>query len=109
MPLDVMHTRLSKTHANKVMSCAPRLSLTKKEISRVCLLRAFLLNPPTFLSHDHLTMADKEATVYIIDVGKSMGERRHGRLITDLEWAMQYVWDKITTTVCGTSVFDKHL
>ncbi|KAJ6131560.1 hypothetical protein N7523_001266 [Penicillium sp. IBT 18751x] len=44
-------------------------------------------------------MAEKEATVYIVDVGKSMGERHHGRLVTDLEWAMQYVWDKITTTV----------
>ncbi|KAI2792518.1 ATP-dependent DNA helicase II subunit 2 [Penicillium oxalicum] len=44
-------------------------------------------------------MADKEATVYIVDVGKSMGERRHGRSVTDLEWAMQYVWDRITTTV----------
>ncbi|KAL2868659.1 ATP-dependent DNA helicase 2 subunit KU80 [Aspergillus lucknowensis] len=44
-------------------------------------------------------MADKEATVYIVDVGKSMGERRNGREITDLEWAMQYVWDRITSTV----------
>jgi hypothetical protein len=44
-------------------------------------------------------MAQKEATIYIIDVGRSMGERRHGRSVTDLEWAMQYVWDKITTTV----------
>lgn len=46
-------------------------------------------------------MAEKEATVYIVDVGKSMGERRHGRSVTDLEWAMQYVWDRITTTVCN--------
>lgn len=44
-------------------------------------------------------MSEKEATVYIVDLGKSMGERRHGRSVTDLEWAMQYVWDKITTTV----------
>ncbi|KAL4921015.1 SPOC like C-terminal domain-containing protein [Aspergillus aurantiobrunneus] len=44
-------------------------------------------------------MADKEATVYIVDVGKSMAERRNGREVTDLEWAMQYVWDRITTTV----------
>jgi hypothetical protein len=44
-------------------------------------------------------MAEKEATVYIVDVGKSMGERRHGRSVTDLEWAMKYVWDRITTTV----------
>ncbi|KAJ5751735.1 hypothetical protein N7520_008652 [Penicillium odoratum] len=44
-------------------------------------------------------MAEKEATVYIVDVGRSMGERRYGRSVTDLEWAMQYVWDRITTTV----------
>ncbi|CBF77271.1 hypothetical protein AN4552.2 [Aspergillus nidulans FGSC A4] len=44
-------------------------------------------------------MADKEATVYIVDVGKSMGERRNGRDLTDLEWAMKYVWDCITNTV----------
>ncbi|KAL2810409.1 SPOC like C-terminal domain-containing protein [Aspergillus granulosus] len=44
-------------------------------------------------------MAEKEATVYIVDVGKSMGERRNGREVTDLEWAMQYVWDNITSTV----------
>ena len=44
-------------------------------------------------------MADKEATVYIIDVGESMGRKGNGRTETDLEWAMQYVWDKITTTV----------
>ncbi|PWY96580.1 ATP-dependent DNA helicase II subunit 2 [Aspergillus sclerotioniger CBS 115572] len=44
-------------------------------------------------------MADKEATVYIVDFGRSMGERRHGREVTDLEWAMQYVWDRITGTV----------
>lgn len=44
-------------------------------------------------------MATKEATVYIVDVGSSMGMRNHGREVTDLEWAMEYVWDKITTTV----------
>ncbi|KAJ5340497.1 hypothetical protein N7541_009621 [Penicillium brevicompactum] len=44
-------------------------------------------------------MAEKEATVYIVDVGRSMGERHHDRPVTDLEWAMQYVWDKITATV----------
>jgi ATP-dependent DNA helicase 2 subunit 2 len=45
-------------------------------------------------------MASKEATVYILDLGRSMGEKRHGRSKTNLEWAMEYVWDKITTTVC---------
>lgn len=50
-------------------------------------------------------MADKEATVYIVDVGKSMGECRSGRSITDLEYAMQYVWDRITATVGISIVF----
>ncbi|KAJ5735106.1 uncharacterized protein N7483_000231 [Penicillium malachiteum] len=44
-------------------------------------------------------MTDKEATVYVVDLGRSMGEKRHGRTITDLDWAMQYVWDRITNTV----------
>ncbi|MCJ1398141.1 ATP-dependent DNA helicase II subunit 2 [Xylographa trunciseda] len=44
-------------------------------------------------------MADKEATVYIVDVGRSMGERNQGRQQSDLEWVMLYVWDKITSTV----------
>ena len=44
-------------------------------------------------------MAGKEATVYIVDVGKSMERKHHGRSISDFEWAMTYVWDKITSTV----------
>lgn len=44
-------------------------------------------------------MADKEATVYIVDVGKSMGEKRNGRTESDLDWSMRYVWDRITSTV----------
>ena len=44
-------------------------------------------------------MADKEATVYIVDVGASMGKKNNGRQETDLDWAMRYVWDKITNTV----------
>lgn len=44
-------------------------------------------------------MADKEATVYIVDVGKSMGLKNQGREQTDFDWVLQYVWDKITTTV----------
>lgn len=44
-------------------------------------------------------MADKEATVYIVDVGQSMGGMRNGRTESDLDWAMRYVWDRITSTV----------
>lgn len=44
-------------------------------------------------------MADKEAVVFIVDVGQPTAQKRHGREKSDLEWAMQYVWDKIATTV----------
>ncbi|KAL8706930.1 MAG: hypothetical protein Q9201_000090 [Fulgogasparrea decipioides] len=44
-------------------------------------------------------MAEKEATVYIVDVGASMGAKRNGRIESDLDFAMRYVWDKITSTV----------
>ena len=47
-------------------------------------------------------MAEKEAIVYIVDVGKSMGTKNHGRKQSDLDWAMIYVWDTITNIV-GTS------
>jgi ATP-dependent DNA helicase 2 subunit 2 len=44
-------------------------------------------------------MADKEATVYIVDVGKSSKSIRHGRSESDLDYAMKYVWERITNTV----------
>ncbi|KAF2798118.1 ATP-dependent DNA helicase II [Melanomma pulvis-pyrius CBS 109.77] len=44
-------------------------------------------------------MASKEATVYVLDLGRSMGQKQNGRSKTNLDWAMEYVWDKITTTV----------
>ncbi|KAL7627053.1 ATP-dependent DNA helicase yku80 [Parahypoxylon ruwenzoriense] len=47
-------------------------------------------------------MADKEAIVYIIDLGSSMGECHNGRVESDLDWSMRYVWDKITTTVASS-------
>ena len=51
-------------------------------------------------------MAGKEATVYILDLGRSMGEKRHDRDQTDLDWALEYVWDKITNTVSRRSFGD---
>jgi len=47
-------------------------------------------------------MADKQATVYIIDQGRSMGEKHSGRDESDLEYGMRYVWDKITTTLLAS-------
>ncbi|KAM3526217.1 hypothetical protein NHJ13051_003575 [Beauveria bassiana] len=44
-------------------------------------------------------MADKEATVFILDLGASMGKSHSGRSESDLDWSMRYVWDKITDIV----------
>ena len=52
-----------------------------------------------YFSRVQLEMAEKEATVYIVDLGESMGRKHQGREASDLEWAMQYVWEKITSTV----------
>jgi ATP-dependent DNA helicase 2 subunit 2 len=46
-------------------------------------------------------MADKEATVYIIDVGETMADCHNGRTESDLDFSMRYVWDKISTTVAA--------
>ncbi|KAL9094453.1 MAG: hypothetical protein Q9165_003303 [Trypethelium subeluteriae] len=46
-------------------------------------------------------MATKEATVFIIDVGKSMSEHNGGRNESDLQWAMHYVWDRVTSTIAN--------
>ncbi|KAI1313654.1 Ku70/Ku80 N-terminal alpha/beta domain-containing protein [Xylaria venustula] len=47
-------------------------------------------------------MADKEATVYILDLGASMADCHNGRTESDLDWSMRYVWDKISTTVAAS-------
>jgi len=47
-------------------------------------------------------MAEKEATIFIVDLGVSMGNCNSGRTEPDLDWAMRYVWDKITTIVAAS-------
>ena len=60
--------------------------------------------------NDHLTphepppltrvsMAEKEATVYVIDVARSMGKKHNRREESDLDWSLQWVYDKITGVV----------
>jgi ATP-dependent DNA helicase 2 subunit 2 len=44
-------------------------------------------------------MADKEATVYVIDLARSMGKKHSGRAKSDLEWSLEWVYDKITGVV----------
>ncbi|KAK7717483.1 ATP-dependent DNA helicase yku80 [Diaporthe eres] len=43
-------------------------------------------------------MADKEAFVYIVDVGSTTSNCNNGRTESDLDFSMRYVWDRIATT-----------
>ncbi|KAF4470922.1 ATP-dependent DNA helicase 2 subunit 2 [Fusarium albosuccineum] len=47
-------------------------------------------------------MAEKEATIFILDLGSTMAQTHSGRSESDLEWSMQYVWDKITDIVAAS-------
>lgn len=44
-------------------------------------------------------MASKEATVYIVDQGSSTGECHNGRVESDLDYGMRYIWDKLAETM----------
>ncbi|KTW32816.1 uncharacterized protein T551_00301 [Pneumocystis jirovecii RU7] len=44
-------------------------------------------------------MANKEVTVFVIDLGHQMGDFQEGREQCDLEWALSYFWDKISSKI----------
>ena len=44
-------------------------------------------------------MAEKEATVFIVDLGSTMANCNSGRTESDLDWSMKFVWDKISHIV----------
>lgn len=46
-------------------------------------------------------MADKEATIFIVDLGASMAKSHSGRKESDLDWTLRYFWDKITDIVAA--------
>lgn len=54
-----------------------------------------------FFFHLVFTMAEKEATIFILDLGASMAEIHSGRKESNLDWSMRYVWDKITDIVAS--------
>lgn len=47
-------------------------------------------------------MAEKEATIFILDLGSTMAQTHSGRSESDLDWSMRYVWDKITDIVAAS-------
>jgi ATP-dependent DNA helicase 2 subunit 2 len=49
-------------------------------------------------------MATKEATVYIVDQGCSTEECHNGRVESDLDYGMRYIWDKIAETMTANRV-----
>lgn len=54
-------------------------------------------------------MASKEATVYVVDVGESTGRKNNGRDISDLDWSLKYVWDKVAGDVKSLTQVNKYL
>ena len=44
-------------------------------------------------------MAEKEAIVFIVDLGSTMASCNSGRSESDLDWSMRFVWDKISHIV----------
>jgi len=46
-------------------------------------------------------MADKEATVFILDLGSTMAQSHSGREESNLEYSMRFVWDKISDIVAA--------
>jgi hypothetical protein len=44
----------------------------------------------------------KEATVYVLDLGATMGECHSGRVETDLQYAMRYVYHKMADNMSST-------
>jgi ATP-dependent DNA helicase 2 subunit 2 len=44
-------------------------------------------------------MTEKEAKVFIVDVGESLTHCNNGRTETDLDWSLRYFWDRISEIV----------
>ncbi|RPA99664.1 SPOC domain-like protein [Choiromyces venosus 120613-1] len=45
-------------------------------------------------------MADKQATVYVIDLGPTLSRKHPSRGgVSDLDWTLTYIWDRITATI----------
>ena len=43
----------------------------------------------------------KQATMYVVDLGSTMGECHNGRTESDLDYGMRYIWDKIAITMAA--------
>lgn len=51
-------------------------------------------------------MADKEATVFVVDVSHHMARRPAGHDGTALEWCLEYIWDKLGIKVMASRKTD---
>lgn len=48
-------------------------------------------------------MAGKSATIYVIDLGASTEDCHNGRIESDLDFGMQYIWDKMSDSMAKAS------
>ena len=44
-------------------------------------------------------MASKEATIFLVDLSRSMGKRRPDSSQTNLDWIKVYLWDKLSDKI----------
>jgi ATP-dependent DNA helicase 2 subunit 2 len=49
-------------------------------------------------------MAEKELTVYVVDLGNSMGKPSDGQTDSKLDLSLKYLWSRITATVYLTKL-----
>lgn len=51
-----------------------------------------------------IKMAGKSVTLFLIDLGASVGECNNGRVESDLDYGMKYIWNKITKIMAADLV-----
>jgi ATP-dependent DNA helicase 2 subunit 2 len=50
-------------------------------------------------------MASKELVVFVVDLGRSMGQEHQGRDESDLAWSLPYVWERMAQIVSSALKF----
>jgi hypothetical protein len=90
-----------------VIACVSRLSSRKARLpgSRMFSIDSIHIKPfnVKIVPNQDAIMAEpsKQATIYIVDLGSTMGDCHNGRTETDLDYGMRYIWDKIATTMAA--------
>jgi hypothetical protein len=72
--------------------------------SRRSFIRFAIHHEALSTSIDKMAEPGKQATVYIVDVGSSTGDCNNGRMESDLDYGMKYVWEKIAGILAANRV-----